>query len=220
MTKPSKATNRKEFIKTLGLGAIAITAGNMLSSCDKGEDDNNTGEHCGTTDETTAGPYYVPGTPNAVNLNFQGAAGTPMKISGTIYGGDDGETPLANVRVEAWHADDSGQYWPAGNDNYSSYNPAEVNLRGIGFTNSNGQYAFESIRPGLYPGRRRHIHWYIVAQEHEPIFTQSYWADEKGTAIEAQDGTDTNTEDCRYVEFKDDGNGGIVGEFDIYLKKS
>lgn len=200
----------------MGIAAVAAPVISVINACSK---DDNDDPHCGLTDEATSGPFYVPGAPTSVQLNFQNAAGTPMAISGTVYGGDDGETPLSNVRVEAWHADDKGVYWPADNKDYSSYDPTEVNLRGIGNTNDKGIYAFNSIRPGLYTGRRRHIHWYAVADDHKAIFTQSYWLDEKGTEVEAKDGVDTKTEDCRYVDFKDDGNGGVVGVFDIYLEK-
>lgn len=185
-----------------------------------GEKTPHPGGDCGPTDPATAGPFYVSNTVQATNINYLNMPGTPMQLSGSVYGGPDGKTPQPNARVEIWHCDDKGLYHPQASGDVTDYMSSEVNLRGLGVTNQQGQYAFDSIVPGVYPGRRRHLHFRIVANGHRPLITQSYWLDEKGSARERQDRTDRNTEECRYIDFKPDGIGEMAGVFDIVLEKA
>src|SRR5262249_23009559 len=50
--------------------------------------------------------------------------------------------PVPGALVDLWHADDNGVY---DNKNFR--------LRGHVFTDNEGRYAFQTIVPGLYPGR-------------------------------------------------------------------
>lgn len=173
---------------------------------------------CGATARTTAGPFYVHNAPTLENINRHGLPGAPMRISGTVFGGRDGREPLAGAIVELWHCDVGGQYHPNGSGDVSDYPTAAVNLRGIGVTDEAGQYRFDSIVPGHYGNRRRHIHWHVVAPGHRPLTTQSYWRDEKGTLRELRDGVDRNTDDCRWVDFDSASDGVASGHFDLVLE--
>jgi protocatechuate 3,4-dioxygenase beta subunit len=132
---------------------------------------------------------------------------------------EDGVTPLAQARVEIWHADAQGQYHPNGNGDITRYRRGDVNLRGVVVTDEAGRYAFASIVPGHYGDRRRHLHWKVAAPGYRELTTQSYWLEERGTERDRRDGTDRRAEPCRWVAFSDD-QGTAVGVFDIVLRKA
>jgi protocatechuate 3,4-dioxygenase beta subunit len=71
------------------------------------------------------------------------------------------------VLVELWHADQEGVY---DNDGYR--------LRGHQFTGPDGSYRFETILPGLYPGRTRHFHVKYQAPDQPVLTTQLYFPGE------------------------------------------
>jgi protocatechuate 3,4-dioxygenase beta subunit len=171
---------------------------------------------CGPTGSATAGPFYVTDAPETVDINAAKAPGRAMRVGGTVYS-QDGVTPVPRARVEIWHADDAGAYHPHGSGDISRFRRGEINLRGTTHTDDAGRYAFTSIVPGHYGSRRRHIHWRISAPGHQPVTTQSYWLDERGTAREKGDGTDRRAEACRWIDFKDQ-QGTAVGVFDVVLK--
>jgi len=173
-------------------------------------------KECGPTARATEGPFYVGNAPEAVDINPAKAPGTPMRISGTVYS-EDGVTPVARAKVEIWHSDAAGAYHPQDNGDISKYRRSEINLRGVSHTDAQGRYAFASIVPGHYGGRRRHLHWKISANGHRAVTTQSYWVEERGTARDKGDGTDSRAEACRWVAFKTE-QGASVGQFDVVLK--
>lgn len=173
---------------------------------------------CGPTSSATEGPFYVRNAPMLVDINVGKSPGTPMRIGGTVFS-EDGTTPLKGAQVEIWHADGQGDYHPNGNGDIGGYRRGQINLRGSTRTDEQGRFAFTSIVPGRYGGRRRHIHWRITAPGHRDLTTQSYWIEERGTEIDRRDFTDRNPEACRWVKFNTEG-GTAVGLFDVVMKKS
>jgi protocatechuate 3,4-dioxygenase beta subunit len=80
--------------------------------------------------------------------------GVPMVLTGrvtTLRGG-----PAAGIVVYAYHTDRGGLYPPAGN--------RHGRLRGWAITDAQGQYRFDSIRPGAYPSRDvpEHVHMHVI----------------------------------------------------------
>ena len=210
--------DRKEFFKKAGLGLLSFPF--LVQGCStNAESQTITEDHCGFTDSATEGPFFVSNSRESVNINFSGLPGTPMKVSGVVYGGEDGKNRLSGVKIEIWHSDKDGVYYPTGDGDISDYKASEIALRGHVFTNEKGEYSFTSIEPGLYPGRRRHIHYKIIASDHDELTTQSYWLSEKDDQVARNDWTDRDTETCRYVDFKKIGENGAQGTFDIYLEK-
>jgi protocatechuate 3,4-dioxygenase beta subunit len=123
---------------------------------------------CSDGDEPTprqgAGPFYTPDTPHRASLLEPGLPGTPLVLVGYVL-----QTtcqPLGNVLLDFWQANDAGRY---DNKGYT--------LRGHQFTAANGQYRLETVVPGLYPGRTRHIHVRIQAPHGRAITTQLYFPD-------------------------------------------
>ena len=217
MTK--EKIDRKEFIRKVGLGLLSVPL--IVQGCStSAESQTIADDHCGFTDSATEGPFFVSNSRESVNINFTKLPGEPMEVSGVVYGGNDGKTRVAGAKIEIWHSDKDGNYHPTGDGDISEYKASEIALRGHVFTNDKGEYSFNSIVPGLYPGRRRHIHYKIIADKHRELTTQSYWLAEKDDQVARRDWTDRNTELCRYVDFKSVENGGVEGVFDIYLERA
>ena len=121
---------------------------------------------CRDGDEPTprqgAGPFYTPDTPHRANLLEPGMPGTRLVLVGHVLRTDC--QPLAGVLLDFWQSNDEGRY---DNQGYT--------LRGHQFTDANGQYRLETIVPGLYPGRTRHIHVRAQARRARAITTQLYF---------------------------------------------
>jgi protocatechuate 3,4-dioxygenase beta subunit len=126
--------------------------------CDDGDE---------TTIAQTEGPYYTPNTPERTSLLEPGMAGTKLLLAGYVL--TTGCQPVARALVDFWHADDAGVY---DNEGYR--------LRGHQFTDDQGRYTLETIMPGLYPGRTRHIHVKVQAPNQPALTTQLYFPDELG----------------------------------------
>lgn len=75
--------------------------------------------------------------------------------------------PLANSLIDVWQADAEGAYDNTGNK-----------LRGHQFTDEEGRYRIETIVPGVYPGRTRHLHVKVQAPDYPMLTTQLYLPDE------------------------------------------
>lgn len=125
---------------------------------------------CGDDDPTppqTEGPFYTPKTPKRTSLIETGMPGTKLVLKGYVL--TTSCTPVANALLDFWQADDTGAY-----DNVG------YTLRGHQFTDEQGRYLLETIVPGLYPGRTRHIHVRVQAPNQPILTTQLYFPDEPG----------------------------------------
>ncbi|WP_374301287.1 intradiol ring-cleavage dioxygenase [Ferrovibrio sp.] len=127
------------------------------------------GEQAVPTPEQTEGPYYTPQTPQKTQLREPGMAGIPLRIGGLVLSRRC--RPVARVMVDVWHADANGQYDNAG-----------YRLRGHQFSDADGRWQFETILPGLYPGRTRHIHVKLQPPRGDILTTQLYFPSEPGNA--------------------------------------
>lgn len=211
-------TTRRRFIRTAGALLTTAPVGLLWAQSKSDCGASTCTADCGPTRAAVEGPYYVRNVASATDINTRGAPGKPMRVSGVVLGGADGKTPLVDVRVEIWHCDSEGEYHPNGNGDVSRYKPAEINLRGVAKTDAQGRFAFDSIVPGIYGPRRRHIHWRFEAAGHRAVTTQSYWLNEKGSARERNDFTDRDPEDCRWLEFTTNSRGVDMGFFSVQLK--
>ena len=89
-------------------------------------------------------------------------AGTLLTLTGYVLTADC--QPVAHALLDFWQANSQGQY-----DN-SGYT-----LRGHEYTDQNGRYQFETIVPGLYPGRTEHIHVKVQAPGGPLLTTQLFF---------------------------------------------
>lgn len=161
--------------------ALALTP-----ACDDDDD---------VTPAQTEGPYYTPNTPEKANFREAGMAGTPMVLTGIVLTQDC--QPVARALVDLWHADDAGVY---DNEGYR--------LRGHVFSDDQGVYRFETIVPGLYPGRTRHFHVKIQAPNGPILTTQFYFPDEPGNA------NDGIFRPELILDLQDASDGSKIGRFD------
>lgn len=86
------------------------------------------------------GPYYAFDTPETRKVAASGTPGQPMVFQGRIV--DIDGNPVDGAIIEIWHADGNGDY-----DN------EEFNCRGHQFTNADGCFEFQTVKPYGY-GKR------------------------------------------------------------------
>ena len=118
------------------------------------------------TPRQTEGPYFTPNSPLRASLLERDTQGVPLLVTGTVL--TRGCRPVANALVDFWQCDHAGRY-----DN-SGYG-----LRGHQFTDAKGAYRLQTIVPGLYPGRTRHIHVKVQAPRQPVLTTQLYFPNER-----------------------------------------
>lgn len=126
----------------------------------------------GITPSQTEGPYYKADTPERASLLQPGMTGTKTVLTGYVLTRDC--KPIANASLDFWQANDQGGY-----DN-SGYT-----LRGYQLTDASGRYRLETILPGLYPGRTRHIHVKVQAPNQPVLTTQLYFPEEQHNSADS-----------------------------------
>lgn len=124
---------------------------------------------CGDDDEPTQpqteGPFFRPRSPRRRSLLEPGMRGTPLTLAGLVL--TTRCKPIPRALLDFWQADAGGVY---DNDGYG--------LRGHQLTDTSGRYRLETIVPGLYPGRTRHIHVKAQARGRPVLTTQLYFPGE------------------------------------------
>lgn len=125
---------------------------------------------CGDEDDITPpnaeGPFFKPKSPKRTSLLEPGITGTKLIVTGYVLSTDC--KPIPGALLDFWHADAKGVY-----DNVG------YKLRGHQFTDEAGRYYLETIVPGLYPGRTRHIHVKVQAPNKPILTTQLYFPGER-----------------------------------------
>jgi protocatechuate 3,4-dioxygenase beta subunit len=128
---------------------------------------------CGDDDDPTPpqteGPYYKRSSPERAWLIEPGLPGTRLSVTGQVL--STACVPIAGALLDFWQADDSGEYDLRG-----------FRLRGHQFADTSGRFRLDTIVPGLYPGRTRHIHVRVQAPNGPILTTQLYFPGEPGNA--------------------------------------
>ncbi|HMO54725.1 MAG TPA: hypothetical protein PJ994_09490, partial [Tepidiformaceae bacterium] len=137
-------------------GTTAAAAGTLEPTPECTDDDDE------PTVAQTEGPYFTPNSPERTSLLETGMSGTRLLLTGQVV--STSCAPVANALIDFWQCDDSGEYDNAG-----------YRLRGHQFTDGNGAYMLETVVPGLYPGRTRHIHVKVQAPNERVLTTQLYF---------------------------------------------
>jgi protocatechuate 3,4-dioxygenase beta subunit len=140
------------------------------------------------TPSQVLGPYY----PNRMPLDQDNdllvlgdsltpAVGAISWISGRIL--DRNGQPVRGALVEIWQADNNGAYIHTS----SPIANRDPGFQGYGrfLTASNGEYLFRTVKPGLYPGRTRHVHFAVTAPGAARFITQLYV---EGESLNTNDG--------------------------------
>jgi protocatechuate 3,4-dioxygenase beta subunit len=140
-----------------------------------------------TTPALTIGPYYPNRMPLdldndllLINDSITPSVGDIMWLGGRVL--DASGNPVRGAVVEIWQADNNGAYI---NTN-SPLTNREPNFQGYGKfeTASDGRYIFRTVKPGIYPGRTRHVHYQIKTPGRGELVTQCHF---EGEALNSSD---------------------------------
>ena len=138
------------------LAAVDADAARLAAtpSCDDGDEDETAAQ--------SEGPFFSPGTPRRRSLLTPGMRGTRLTLTGRVL--STRCRPIPGALLSFWQADARGVY-----DNRG------FRLRGHQFADARGRYELDTIVPGLYPGRTRHIHVKVQAPRRPVLTTQLYF---------------------------------------------
>ena len=163
MNESTPFQTRRLFLRGMTFGAAALGAPGLFSRL--------FAEELTLTPRQTEGPFYPDHLPLdtdndliIVNDGITPAVGEITHLSGRIL--DARGDPFRNALVEIWQVDNNGVYLHSGSNNYAA---RDKNFQGFGrfLTGSTGEYYFRTIKPALYPGRTRHIHFAIKMKGRE-----------------------------------------------------
>ena len=135
------------------------------------------------------GPYYRPGSPEKQNIADSATVGERMFFVGRVLNKDG--SPVKGAIIEIWQADGEGEY-----------DHEEFNCRGHQFTDKDGQFIFDTVKPsgygtrslsliGTVDFRSAHIHVKIRVGD-QTTTTQVWFPDDE-----------RNNWDVAYWKFKD-----------------
>lgn len=215
MNPPVSFHARRGFLRGVAAGAAALYATPGLFA-----------EELSLTPRQTEGPFYPDHLPLdtdndllIVNDDITPAVGEVTHLSGRIL--DRHGDPLRNALVEIWQVDNNGVYLHSGSNNAGG---RDKNFQGFGrfLTGSSGEYYFRTIKPVLYPGRTRHIHFAVKLKGRDKWTTQCYV---KGEPQNERDGIlrsirDAKARDSIIVDFAPlEGSkaGELAARFDIVM---
>ena len=175
----NETPDRRQFLKWVAIGGAAGAAFNAPGLF---------AEELTRTPPQTEGPYYPIQLPLdrdndllIVNDNITPAVGEILHLSGRVL--TPSGSPVRNATVEIWQADNTGAYL---HPRSMGYRNRDVNFQGYGQfeTGSTGEYRFRTIKPGLYTGRTRHIHFKVQARGTQELTTQCYFEGEPRNATD------------------------------------
>ena len=154
---------REELVR-LGLAAplpllLAAGAAPALAATPSCPDDDE-------TPEQAEGPFWLPRSPRRRSLVTAGVRGTPLVVTGRVLRTDC--RPVARAVVDVWQCDARGRYDENGN-----------RLRGHQLTDRLGRWRLETVVPGVYPGRTRHLHVKVRRPGGTVLTTQLYFPGER-----------------------------------------
>jgi protocatechuate 3,4-dioxygenase beta subunit len=171
--------SRRRFLHSVAVAAAPVAflarvqtllgAGNGLVEL---EPTPPVGEQLEMTPEETAGPFFRPNSPLKSDFRESGLRGTPIRVSGFVL--DRKGKPIGGALLDFWHADGDGEY-----------DLQTFRCRGHQFSDADGQYAVETVAPGLYPGRTRHYHVRLQAPHGPILCTQLYFPGEARNASDS-----------------------------------
>jgi protocatechuate 3,4-dioxygenase beta subunit len=205
--------NRRRFLRSLSVGAALFAVPGAFA------------EELIRTPQQTEGPFYPDHLPLdtdndliIVNDGITPAVGEITHLNGRIL--DAKGTPIRNALVEIWQVDNHGVYLHS----RDTHAERDKHFQGFGrfLTGSSGEYYFRTIKPVLYPGRTRHIHFAIKMKGREKWTTQCYV---KGEPQNERDGIYKEISDPKarasvtidFAPIKDSRIGELAARFDIVM---
>jgi protocatechuate 3,4-dioxygenase alpha subunit len=184
----------------------------------------------GITPSQTVGPFFKYGlTPNGQyawndaftnNLITSDTSGERIRIEGRVFDGDG--QPVPDCMLEIWQADAQGRFSDP-SDTRALPNSAFKGFGRAG-TDANGDYAFETIKPGPVPGRdgkpqAPHVLVAVFARGmllHN--YTRIYFDGEAGNAADPVLALVPADRRPTLIARREPGHSGAVYRFDIRLQ--
>jgi len=117
------------------------------------------------------GGTHFKSSPDRHSVFVAGIRGTQITLSGYVL--TSGCRGIRGARVDFWQADETGAYDDTG-----------VRLRSHQFTDARGHYWLQTILPGPYANRTRHLHVTVHARGERAVTTMLYFP---GVALNAHD---------------------------------
>lgn len=180
---------------TLGLATSALWSESQAQNL---PETPSCGADPAATIAQTEGPFYTARTPRKRSFRAD-AQGEAITLIGFVT--DRRCQPIANALVDLWHADARGDYDNSG-----------FRLRGHQITDAQGRYVFETILPGLYPGRTRHFHVKVAVPGQRVLTTQLYFPDD------ARANSSDGIFDRRLLMRVEKAADGKIGRYDFVVK--
>jgi protocatechuate 3,4-dioxygenase beta subunit len=196
MTSSSMKDNARRRALLAGAACVAsFCAGKAAFGA---SDELKPTQSCADTHDATPrqmeGPFFKPRSPERSSLLDAGVQGTRIVLTGVVW--STRCRPVPGALLDFWQCDNKGDYDNRGNT-----------LRGHQFSDAQGRYQLQTIVPGLYPGRTRHIHVKVQAPNQPILTTQLYFPDEP-----------QNAQDFLFQPALLIGLSGEQGRFDFVLK--
>jgi hypothetical protein len=123
--------------------------------------------------------------------------------------------------MEIWQADNSGAYIHPSSMGYAT---RDTNFQGFGrfMTGSSGEYLFRTIKPGLYPGRTRHIHFKVKVSGYPTLTSQLFFLGEAQNSSDniltgIRDNAARNSVIVPFVSIEGSSVGALAARFDVAL---
>jgi len=173
------------------------------------------------TPRDAEGPFYPTRIPVEADADLTrvagrsaAAQGTPLALSGRVLAIDG--KPLAAAKLELWQCDALGRYHHVDGDPGTR----DENFQGYGVTStdSDGRFAFRTIRPVPYGGRPPHLHFKLAHARAQPLTTQIY---PRGESTERGFGFGLSAAETRSrLEFvlKPANAGTLTASYDFVLR--
>ncbi|MFT4062859.1 MAG: T9SS type A sorting domain-containing protein [Edaphocola sp.] len=237
---------RKDFLKSIGaLGATLPVMGfrSLIDPMD--EPTNNDILACTETPEEIPGPYPTPSTVSTSTLVrsniLSDVAGTntqtgiPLTLAMNILSINGCASVGEGYRVDIWHCNQRGYYSAyAGQPGIDGTvdTTGQTWLRGIQYTDANGQVNFTTIYPGWYTPRTTHIHVQVYDTSNTLILTtQLVFLDSNNTTVNNYYNTSgtnstTNANDMvvsdsyadEIITVTGSTSAGYTGSVDVYVE--
>jgi protocatechuate 3,4-dioxygenase beta subunit len=158
--------SRRETLRLIVGAAAGLAGGNAYAQTAPLLDPT---PQCADGDEPTprqtAGPFYLPSSPQRESLVEPGEQAPPIALRGRVV--DTSCKPIPGALLDVWHADAAGEYDLRG-----------YRYRGHTYADVNGRFEITTIIPGRYPGRTRHYHVRVQAPNGPILTTQLYFPGE------------------------------------------
>ena len=184
----------------------------------------------GLTPSQTVGPFFKYGlTPNGAydwndaftnNLVTPDTSGDRIRVTGRVFDGDGKLVP--DCMLEIWQADAQGRF----SDPQDKRAPPNSSFKGFGRcgTDANGDYAFDTIKPGTVPdpdGKPQAPHLLLAIFARGMLlhlYTRIYFDGEAGNAADPILALVPADRRATLIATRESGSGNAVYRFDIRLQ--